>query len=50
VKNFKLNYGTVGDTDHYGENTGLGNTSLIPPNKILINWGWMTAPALGVSY
>jgi len=49
VKNFKLKYGCVGDTDHYGENTGLGNTSLIPPNKILIKWGWTTAPLLGVS-
>jgi hypothetical protein len=50
VKNFKLKYGCVGDTDHYDEDFGLGCTSLLPPNKILIKWGWTTAPVLGVSY
>jgi len=50
VKNFKLKYGAVGGTDFYGPDTGLGCTSLIPPNKILIKWGWTTAPLLGVSY
>jgi hypothetical protein len=50
VKNFKLKYGCVGDTDFYGPETGLGCTSLTPPNKILIKWGWTTAPLLAVSY
>ena len=50
VKNFKLKYGCVGDTGHYGENYGLGSTSLILPNKILLKWGWTTAAVLGVSY
>jgi hypothetical protein len=50
VENFKLKYGCVGDTESYGLGTGLGCTSLIPPNKILIKWGWTTAPLLGVSY
>ncbi len=50
VKNFKLKYGCVGDTDYFGPWYGLGNTSLLPPDKILIKWGWTTAPVLGVSY
>jgi PKD repeat protein len=50
VKNFKLKYGAVGNTESYGPETGLGCTSLMPPNKILIKWGWTTAPLLGVSY
>ena len=50
VKNFKLKYGCVGDTDFYGEDYGLGCTSLALPNKIKIKWGWTTAPLLGVSY
>jgi len=50
VKNFKLKYGTVGDTQFYGPDIGLGCTSLMPPNKILIKRGWTTAPVLGVSY
>jgi PKD repeat protein len=49
VKNFKLKYGCVGDTGYYGEEFGLGSASLELPNKILINWGWTTAPLLGVS-
>ncbi len=50
VGNFKLKYGCVGDTEFFGEDIGLGCTSLILPNKILIKWGWSTAPVLGVSY
>jgi PKD repeat protein len=50
VNNFKLKYGCVGDTDYYDEDFGLGCTTLIPPSKILIKWGWTTAPVLGVSY
>jgi PKD repeat protein len=50
VKNFKLKYGCVGDTESYGPGFGLYNTSLTLPNKILIKWGWTTAPLLGVSY
>jgi len=52
VNNFKLKYGCVGDTENCGiySGLGLGNTSLMPPNKILIKWGWTTAPLLGVSY
>jgi len=50
VNNFKLKYGCVGDTDYYDDDFGLGCTSLLPPNKILIKWGWTTAPLLGVSY
>jgi hypothetical protein len=50
VNNFKLKYGCVGDTQFYGEEIGLGCTSLELPNKILIQWGWTTAPVLGVSY
>jgi len=50
VKNLKLKYGCVGDTEFYGRETGLGCTSLEVPNKILIKWGWTTAPVLGVSY
>jgi len=50
LNNFKLKYGCVGDTDHYDENFGLGCTSLTPPNKILIKYGWTKAPLLGVSY
>jgi PKD repeat protein len=51
VNNFKLKYGCVGDTGHYDEDFGLGCTSsLVPPNKILLKWGWTTAPLLGVSY
>jgi hypothetical protein len=50
VKSFKLKYGSVGDTDFYGPDFGLYNTSLVPPNKILFKWGWATAPVLGVSY
>jgi len=50
VKTFKLKYGSVGDTESYGPDFGLYNTSLIPPNKILIKYGWTTAPLLGVSY
>jgi PKD repeat protein len=49
AKRFKLKYGCVGDTGHYGEEFGLVNTSLEVPNKILIKWGWTTAPVLGVS-
>jgi len=49
VENFKLKYGCVGDTEHYGEDFGLYNTWLGLPNKILILWGWATAPVLGVS-
>jgi len=49
VKNFKLKYGSVGDTESYGPDFGLYNTSLVPPNKILIKWGWATAPVLGLS-
>jgi PKD repeat protein len=49
VKNFKLKYGSVGDTEYYGPEVGLVNTSLDLPNKILIQWGWTTAPVLGVS-
>ena len=49
VKSFKLKYGSVGDTEFYGPDFGLYNTSLVPPNKILIKWGWATAPVLGVS-
>ena len=49
VKNFKLKYGCVGDTEFYGEDFGLFQTAPIElPNKILIKWGWMTAPVLGV--
>jgi hypothetical protein len=48
VKNFKLKYGCVGDTDHYGEDFGLFQEEPIElPNKILIKWGWTTAPLLG---
>jgi hypothetical protein len=50
VEKFKLKYGSVGDTDFYGSDFGLGCTSLVPPTKILIKWGWATAPMLGVSY
>jgi hypothetical protein len=50
VKNFKLKYGCVGDTDYYGEDYGLGNASLALPSKIKILWGWATAPVLGISY
>ncbi len=50
VKKFKLKYGSVGDTQYYGEEFGLGNTSLEPPKKIQIKWGWTTAPLLGVAY
>jgi hypothetical protein len=50
VNNFKLKCGCVGDTEFYGLETGLGCTSLTPPNKILLKWGWTTAPLLGVSY
>jgi predicted outer membrane repeat protein len=50
VQNFKLKYGCVGDTEYFGPWYGLGNTSLLPPDKILIKWGWTTAPVLGVSY
>jgi hypothetical protein len=50
VKNLKLKYGSVGDTDYYGRDIGLGCTTLVPPNKILFKWGWATAPVLGVSY
>jgi hypothetical protein len=49
VDNFKLKYGSVGDTDSYGVDFGLYNTLPVPPNKILIKWGWATAPVLGVS-
>ena len=50
VKNFKLKYGCVGDTEFYGPEIGLGCTSLALPNKIKIKWGWTTAALLGVSY
>jgi hypothetical protein len=50
VNKFKLKYGCVGDTDSYGEEFGLGNTSLEPPKKIQIQWGWTTAPLFGVAY
>ena len=50
VEKFKLKYGSVGGTDHYGPEIGLGSTSLELPNKIKILWGWTTAPVLGVSY
>jgi hypothetical protein len=50
VKNFKLKYGCVGDTGYFGPDYGLGCSSSEPPNKILIKWGWTTAPVLGVSY
>jgi PKD repeat protein len=49
VENFKLKYGCVGDTEHYGPEFGLYNAWLGLPNKILILWGWATAPVLGVS-
>ncbi len=49
VENFKLKYGCVGDTEPYGPEFGLYNTGLGLPNKILIVWGWATAPVLGVS-
>jgi hypothetical protein len=48
VKNFKLKYGCVGDTDFYGEDFGLYGTYSLRPNKILIQWGWTTAPVLGM--
>jgi hypothetical protein len=49
VDYFKLKYGSVGDTEFYGPGIGLYTTSLTPPNKILIKWGWATAPLLGTS-
>ena len=48
VRNFKLKYGTVGNTEHYGSNVGLSSGSLDLPNKIRIKWGWATVPVLGV--
>ena len=50
VKNLKVKYGCIGDTEFHGPDFGLGSSSPELPNKILIKWGWMTAPALGVSY
>jgi hypothetical protein len=50
VNSFKLKYGVVGGTGLYGPDIGLTNTSLVPPNKIKILWGWRTAPLVGVSY
>jgi hypothetical protein len=48
VRNFKLKYGTVGNTEFYGPDVGLSSGSLELPNKIKIKWGWATAPVLGV--
>ena len=51
VKNFKLKYGCVGDTDCYGPDFGLFQEPPIElPNKVNIKWGWTTAPLLGVTY